>query len=268
MARVLITGGASGLGAALARRFAARGDRVLVTDLADRHQVPDGATYRRLDVTSDDDWTRARNIVQDTMGGLDVLVNNAGIATGGRIEFVPNDEWLRVLNINLLGVVNGCRTFAPMFKAAGSGHVVNTASLAGLVHPPAMATYTASKAAVVALSESLRYELAPYGVDVSVICPSFFRTNLASSLPEHDPLMTKMARKLIDNADSDAEQVAAAALAGIDARRFLILTDRAGRRAWRAKRLLHPLYDRQMLAVGRRAAAAAGRSTEERKTAR
>lgn len=254
MARVLITGGASGLGAALARRFAGRGDRVVVTDLAEDAVVPAGASYLRLDVTSEDDWVRARTTVQESLGGLDILVNNAGIAAGGRIDRVPQNEWARVMNINVLGVATGCRTFTPMFKAQRSGHLVNTASLAGLVHPPAMASYSAAKAAVVALSESLRYELAPHGVDVSVVCPSFFRTNLAASLSDADPLMTKVARSLIDGAALDADDIAAAALAGIDARRFLVLTDRAGRKAFWTKRLLRPLYDRQLMGMGRRTA--------------
>lgn len=267
MARVLITGGASGLGAALVRRCLAHGDRVLVTDITDSHQPPAGATYLRLDVTSDTDWQRARDMVHDTMGGLDLLINNAGIATGGRIDLVPHEEWVRVMSINVLGVAAGCRAFAPVFKAAGSGHLVNVASLAGLVHPPAMASYTAAKAAVVAISESLRYELAPHGVDVSVVCPSFFRTNLSASLNDSDPMMASVARKLIDNAALDADQVAAAAMAGIAARRFLILTDAAGRQAFWTKRLLRPLYDRQLLAVGRRTAAgAAGAANREQGT--
>ena len=81
-----------------------------------------------------------------------------------------------MIDINLLGVVRGCRTFVPMMKAQGSGHIVNTASLAGLVHPPAMASYTAVKAGVVALSETLSYELDPFGISVSAVCPGFFRT--------------------------------------------------------------------------------------------
>ncbi|TCJ96379.1 SDR family NAD(P)-dependent oxidoreductase [Nocardia alba] len=268
MARILITGGASGLGAALTRRYTERGDTVLVTDLAEHHPVPDGATYLRLDVTSENDWTRATEVVTERFGGLDVLVNNAGIATGGRVELVSHSEWTRVLDINVAGVANGCRAFVPLFKQARAGHVVNTASLAGLVHPPAMSAYTAAKAAVVALSESLRYELAPHGVAVSVLCPSFFRTNLATSLRGEDPVMAGVARKLIDTAALDADQIAAAALDGIDARRFLVLTDRAGRRAFWSKRLLRPLYDRQMFAMGRRTATTAQRAAKGNTTHR
>ncbi|MFD5177852.1 SDR family NAD(P)-dependent oxidoreductase [Nocardia sp. NPDC058379] len=261
MARVLITGGASGLGAALARLFAARGDRVVVTDLADDAPVPAGASYLRLDITSEQDWDRARDTVLSTLGGLDILINNAGIAAGGRIDRVPAEEWARVMSVNVLGAATGCRTFTPVFVAQGSGHLVTIASMAGLVHPPAMAPYTAAKAAVVALSESLRYELAPHGIAVSVVCPSFFRTDLASSLSDADPLMSEIARRLIDGATTDADAIATAALAGIDARRFLVLTDRSGRVAFWTKRLLRPLYDRQLTTMGRRITAAENKET-------
>ncbi|MGW1712546.1 SDR family NAD(P)-dependent oxidoreductase [Streptomyces sp. NPDC002156] len=247
---VLITGGASGLGAALASRYAERGDRVLVTDLAAEAEVPAGARYQRLDITSPSDWTAALERVRVDLGGLDVLVNNAGIAAGGRVDRIDDTHWRRVLEVNVLGAVNGCRAFAPLLKAQGHGHVVNVASLAGLVHPAAMSSYDASKAAVVALSESLRHELGPWGVDVTVVCPSFFRTNLAASLGGEDPLMDQVAAKLISRAPLGAEEIAARVLRGVDARRFLVLPDRSARVAYWTKRLVRPLYDRQMFAAG------------------
>ncbi|MEU6591703.1 SDR family NAD(P)-dependent oxidoreductase [Streptomyces sp. NPDC046881] len=247
---VLVTGGASGLGAALASRCAERGDRVLVTDLALRADVPDGALYQRLNITSSGDWTDALERVRVEYGRLDVLINNAGIAAGGRVDRLDDAHWRRVLDVNVLGAVNGCRTFTPLFKSQGHGHVVNVASLAGLVHPAAMGSYTASKAAVVALSETLRHELGPWGVDVSVVCPSFFRTNLASSLGGEDPLMDEVASKLIARAPLGAEEIAAQVLRGVDTRRFLILPDRAARLAYWTKRLARPLYDRRMAAAG------------------
>ena len=138
MNRVLITGGASGLGAALAARFSARGDRVLVTDVNEPATLPAGARFQRLDITSESDWAAAADRVRDEFGGLDILVNNAGIAAGGRIDRLGADHWQRVLSVNVLGAVHGCRTFAPLFKQQGSGHLVNVASAAGLLHPPAM----------------------------------------------------------------------------------------------------------------------------------
>ncbi|MFL6089648.1 MAG: SDR family NAD(P)-dependent oxidoreductase [Aeromicrobium sp.] len=243
--RVLVTGGASGLGAALVAEFLKRGDRVLVTDLADDFTPPPGADYLRLDVTSDADWAAARTWVEAELGGLDVLVNNAGIATGGRIDVVSLSEWQGVIDINLLGVVRGCQTFVPMMKQQGSGHIVNTASLAGLVHPPGMASYTAVKAGVVAISETLSYELSPWNIAVSAVCPGFFRTNLASSLNGSDAAVDKIAARLIDKSPLAADQIAAEVMKGIDARRMVIQPDAPGRKAVWTKKFARPLYDRE-----------------------
>jgi len=111
-------------------------------------------TEIELDVRSDDDWAAARDWVAEHWGGLDVLVNNAGVAGGGRVDVAGMDEWQWITEINLFGVVRGTRTFVPMFKTQRSGHIVNVASLAGLVHPAGMASYNAVKAAVVALTET------------------------------------------------------------------------------------------------------------------
>ena len=262
MKRVLVTGGASGLGAALAGRYAGRGDRVLVTDLAEDAAVPAGASYRRLDITSENDWTATLGHVRSTFGGLDVLVNNAGIAAGGRIDRLGAAHWRRVLDVNVLGAVTGCRTFVPVLKEQRSGHVVNVASAAGLVHPPAMSSYDAGKAAVVALSESLRWELAPWGVGVSVVCPSFFRTNLAASLTGDDPMMDQVATRLIGRSKLGADDIASRVVRAVDAGRFLVLPDRGARIAFWTKRLARPLYDRQMLSMGDRIHRAEQQGTE------
>jgi NAD(P)-dependent dehydrogenase (short-subunit alcohol dehydrogenase family) len=249
---VLITGGASGLGAALAAGYAARGAQVLVTDRTPPGRLPKGARYQRLDITSESDWADALARVRDEFGELDLLINNAGIAAGGRVDRLDADHWRRVFEVNVLGAVNGCRTFTPMFKGQGHGHIVNVASMAGLVHPAAMSSYNGSKAAVVAFSETLRHELAPYGIDTTVVCPSFFRSNLASSLGGDDPLMDAVAAKLISRAPLDAPQIAARVIRGVDARKFLVLPDRAGRVAYWTKRMARPMYDRRMLDSGAR----------------
>lgn len=252
----LITGGASGLGLAMAEQLLADGARVLITDVHTTRPdgLPDAADYLTLDVRNTDDWAAARDHVEATFGKLDLLFNNAGIAVGGRIDHVSEVEWQRALDINLMGVVRGCATFTPMFKAQKSGTIVTTASLAGLVHAPAMATYNATKAAVVAVSESLWSELKPYGIQVSVICPSFFRTNLADSLAGDDVEMERAARTLIDDASRGADEIAAKALAGVRQGRFVILTDRDGHVAHRAKRLAPGVYFAAMADAGRRVA--------------
>jgi NAD(P)-dependent dehydrogenase (short-subunit alcohol dehydrogenase family) len=277
--RVLVTGGASGLGAALAAAFVARGDQVLVTDLpaaldraGSERTAGSGSTGPAtrpeaalpLDVTSDDDWASAYAWVDEHWGGLDVLVNNAGVATGGRIDVVTLDEWRTAVDINLLGVVRGCRTFVPMLKRQGSGHIVNTASLAGLVHPPAMSSYTAVKAGVVALSETLSYELSPWGVLVSAVCPGFFRTNLASSLRGSDKVVDALAARLIERSPLTAEEVAGRIVAGIDRGDMVVVPDRPARKAVWTKRFARPLYDREQrrFAEKIRAMASTGSTTE------
>jgi NADP-dependent 3-hydroxy acid dehydrogenase YdfG len=261
--RALVTGAASGLGLALTRLLDARGCRVLATDVA--VETPDtlrdlpSVVYRRLDVRSDEQWAEARNWVHEEWLGLDLLINNAGVAAGGRIDVVPLKEWEWIVDINLLGVVRGCAAFAPLLKAQRSGHLVNIASAAGLVHAPQMSSYNAVKAAVVALSETLRYELGAYDVTTSVVCPTFFKTNLARSLTGSDPDAAESARKLIEDSRRTAEEIAATVLAGIDAGRYLILPDKPARAAYASKRFARPLYDRTMrqmaAAMARRAGA-------------
>jgi NAD(P)-dependent dehydrogenase (short-subunit alcohol dehydrogenase family) len=253
VSRVLVTGGASGLGAALVERFIADGHRVLTTDLGAEPPAGLSTPYRQLNVRSADDWAAAVEWCQENWDGLDILVNNAGIATGGRIDVESLAEWNRVVDINLMGVVRGCRAFTPLFKEQRSGHIVNTASAAGLVHPPMMSSYNTVKAGVVALSETLSHELQPYGVTVSVVCPSFFRTNLADSIQGDDTEMGAVARRLIEKSPRTADDIAAGVMTGIKQRQFLIIPDRPALLAWRTKRFARPLYDRQMRKIATRA---------------
>jgi NAD(P)-dependent dehydrogenase (short-subunit alcohol dehydrogenase family) len=254
--RVLVTGAASGLGLSLVRALVARGDHVLATDVQpDRPDVlPPGADYLPLDVRSDEAWAAALAHVRDTWGGLDLLVNNAGVAAGGRIDVASMDEWRWIVDINLLGVVRGCRTFTPLFKEQRGGHIVNTASLAGLVHAPGMSAYNTVKAGVVALSETLSHELAPHGLTVSVVCPSFFRTNLGASFQGADTEMEDAGKKMVSGSKRSADEVAATVLRGIDAGKDIILTDRDGQIAWRAKRFARPVYTAVMKRAARRVA--------------
>ena len=225
--RVLITGAASGLGAAMARAFAANGDRVLLTDMTAAADTPDGDTsYLLLDVTSQDAWDYARLHVEETWGGLDVLVNNAGVAGGGRLDVVGEDEWSRVIDINLLGAVRGIKAFGPMLKQAGGDTaIVNIASLAGIVHPAGMGAYSASKAAVLALTETIRHEFGHAGVHAMAVCPSYFKTSLSSSLTDADEVVSEIAASLVAHAEEKADEIAAAVLKGLDDRETLLLPD-------------------------------------------
>ena len=180
-----------------------------------------------------------------------------------RIGVEAVSDWERVVDINLLGVARGCHTVTPMFKAQTSGHIVNVASLAGLVHGPGMSSYNATKAGVVALSETLSFELAPWSIDVSVVCPAFFRTNLHQSFSGKDAAMQEAGVRLITQASVDAAHIAAIVLKGVDARKRVILTDRLGRQAYYSKRFVRPLYDRMLTAQAKRLARRAGADPAE-----
>ena len=233
--RVLITGAASGLGLELARAYLGRGDEVILTDV---HADPPPAvrdltgrwTYMKLDVTDDDDWAAAARAVDR----LDVLVNNAGIAVGGRLENTSMQTWQRIVDINLLGVVRGCRALVPALDRGG--RLVITASAAGLVHAPHMGAYNATKAAAVALAETLDAELRPRGISTSVICPLFFRSGLADSLSGDDPEADAAARTLLAKTPLTSEKVAARSIRGIEARRLVITPDALSTFTWYSKR--------------------------------
>lgn len=253
MNRVLVTGAASGLGAALVTAFRARGDEVLATD-----RVAAEGIDLVLDITSGDDWASAVAAVEQRWGGLDVLVNNAGVAGGGRIDRSTIEEWRRITEVNLFGIVRGVQAFTPMLKAQGSGHIVNVASLAGLVHPAGMGSYNATKAAVVAFTETCGHELAGSGIRASAVCPSYFRTNLMSSMQGSDTALGEIVRGLVERSPVTADQVAEAVLAGMDAGDDVIVPDEAARQAYGLKWADRPAYDQVMRAQAAKLAATDG----------
>ena len=218
MTRVLITGAASGLGRALALAWARRGARLVIADLnAERGAesvslcLAAGATdavYRHLDVTQEADFASATAWVDAQWSGLDVVVNNAGVAGGGRFDGITEADWEWMLDINLLGVVRGCRAFTPLFKRQEAGQFVNIASMAGLLNPPAMSNYNVAKAGVIALSESLVAELEPWNIRTLVVCPSYFQTNLNESLRTRDDAMKSALPKLLASSELSADDIA------------------------------------------------------------
>ncbi|MGQ0621070.1 MAG: SDR family oxidoreductase [Panacagrimonas sp.] len=259
-ARVLITGAGSGLGRACALAFAERGARIAVSDLRldAAQQTLDLLKAKKttglalaLDVTSEDSVNDAVASLQRQWGGIDVLVNNAGVATAGTVADSPLKQWQWVLDINLLGCVRGSRAVIPLMQAQKSGHIVNIASFAGIANPPAMASYNAAKAAVISLSETLRFELYP-DIGVSVACPSFFKTDLLNSgrgqLAESEhasaPQMMKIVERMMDKATVSAADVAADIVDAVLTQRFMVMTHSDARSRTRLKRLSPELYFR------------------------
>lgn len=183
----VVTGGASGIGLAMARRFQAAGMHLA---LADIEAVPleeavaalGGDTLGvRCDVTSVDDNQRLRDEVLDRFGAAHVVCLNAGVGAAGPVLETSVETWRWMLDVNVLGVVHGIHAFGPRLVAQGEGHVVCTASAAGLVTAAALGAYSASKHAVVGLAAVLREELAPAGVGVSVACPGFVKSRIFES---------------------------------------------------------------------------------------
>jgi len=184
-----ITGGASGIGLAIADALVKRGVRATLADLdeAGLQEALAGrsALYRgqALDTRDRDGWAQAKAQAEAAFGPVDILVNNAGIGPDGK-SFADMDPTAfdRMIAINLTGVFNGVAAFAAAMRERGRGHIVNTSSTAGLTFSPRGAgAYTVAKHGVVALSETLRAEMAPHGVGVSVLCPGLVATNLPRS---------------------------------------------------------------------------------------
>jgi NAD(P)-dependent dehydrogenase (short-subunit alcohol dehydrogenase family) len=184
----VITGGASGIGLALAKASLARGMRVVIADIeqaaldqaVEQLEGGDRLLAVATDVASGADMQALANKTRETFGSAHLLFNNAGVGGGGPIWEQSEDEWRWLLGVNLWGVIHGMRLFIPEMIAQGEGHIVNTASIAGLISAPDTGTYTVSKHGVVALSEVLYGDLrnAEAAVGVSVLCPSYVNTQI------------------------------------------------------------------------------------------
>src|SRR3954465_12857 len=200
MARTaIVTGGGSGIGEALCRALAARGDTVVVADIdganAERVAGEIGGTAAKVDVRDAD---AVQALVDDTVaahGRLDLMFNNAGIGVGGDVLELTVAHWDRIIDINLRGVVHGVQAAYPVMARQRSGHIINTASIAGLLAPSYLAPYVAVKHAVVGLSMSLRGEAKAYGVNVTAVCPGWTDTAILDSTGPDDLPKTSMSER-------------------------------------------------------------------------
>jgi NAD(P)-dependent dehydrogenase (short-subunit alcohol dehydrogenase family) len=252
--RVLITGAGSGLGLALAERYARDGAQVLCVDIdaaraeaASASLAGSGHLAFTADVGSDASMDALATAVNAAVGGVDVLINNAGIASGGPLLGSSMDEWRRLLEINLLGVVRGTQHFLPGMVERGRGQVASTASFAGLAGAPGIMTYGVAKAAVVTFSEQLRAEMHGTGVSVSVICPAFFRTNLLQNW-HGDSKVRSYAERMMERSSDTLESVSEAVYRDLRAKTFLILPTRAEPMRWRLKRWFPNYYFKKLVA--------------------
>jgi NAD(P)-dependent dehydrogenase (short-subunit alcohol dehydrogenase family) len=218
----IITGGGSGIGRATAFSLASRGARIVVADIDGQAAQAVAAAVTsaggeaigvRCDVAAPDAFESLRDATLERFGSAGIIMNNVGVLTRGLPEHIPVAEWERVISVNLMSVVRSNAAFLPLLIAQGHGHVVNTASFAGLyTYAYDRLPYAATKAAIIALSEGLRLYLRPQGIGVTVLCPGPVMTNIMSTMPPTfgPPTTTRSPGFPVLQPEAVGEQVAAA----------------------------------------------------------
>jgi NAD(P)-dependent dehydrogenase (short-subunit alcohol dehydrogenase family) len=255
----VITGSGSGIGKALALALSRRGYRIGIVDIdleAAQETLQEmkaaggtGEAYR-CDVGDSAQVLAMADHFFDTWGEVGLLVNNAGIGAGGFIGEAPLEDWKRVVHVNLWGVINGCHAFVPRMKLQGRGHIVNTASTAGLVPVMGFASYSTTKVAVVAFTETLMIELAPFGIGATVLCPSIIPTNImehSMAVLEMDDLeAVEWGSTLIyagmECSKLSCDDVARMVIEGIEKDRLFVVTNRVSRSNWLNARIWPEKY--------------------------
>jgi len=253
--RAFVTGAGSGFGRVLCLALARRGYKIAATDINANaasetalmiKKAAGEAEGARVDVTRPEDLESGAERFCKEWGGIDLLINNAGVAVVGKLHEVKVEDWQFIVNTNLLSVVHGCRAFIPRMMQQGGGHIINVASLAGIVSLPEMGPYNMTKAAVVAISETLKVELRPHNIGVTVVCPSFFKTALMDSFRGPEALKN-VGHTAIDTGKLSAEEIAGIVLRDMERNRLYSIPHRAGRMIWRTKRLMPELLYRYFL---------------------
>lgn len=256
-----VTGGASGIGKALSGALVQRGATVVVADINGSRAAavageltrrgPGSATSVSLDVADAQGFQRAVDDVAQARGRIDLLFNNAGIGVGAPTEELELCHWERTVDVNLRGVIHGVRAAYPLMLEQGSGHIVNTASLAGLLPFPFGVAYAMTKHAVVGLSVSLRVEAKVHGVRVSAVCPGVIDTPILAGEGPPDLPRTRLAgrgREMFLHANRVApyppERLASDVLRGVDRNLAIIVAPPRARIAWLAYRFAPWLVDR------------------------
>lgn len=246
-AHAVVTGAGGGFGRALCLRLARPGARLLLADIhearcAETAQLVEArGAVAQVAIADVADPAQVERLAADAdvfLGRIDLVVNNAGVAVAGAVGDTPLEDWQWIMNINAWGVIHGCHFFVPRLMRQRQGAILNVASLAGIACAPTMAAYNVTKAAVIALSETLAAELAPHGVHVTVLCPAFFRTNLLETVRATTPELRAMGERAFERSRMTADDVAAIALRDLTRLRLYSLPMREGRIVWRLKRLM------------------------------
>ncbi|QFS92064.1 Putative oxidoreductase SadH [Mycobacterium sp. THAF192] len=244
-----VTGGGSGIGAALSAKLVDAGAQVWIADrqfdhaktLAQRLDASGARAHAvELDVRDPAAVRRAIDAVVDAAGRLDYLFNNAGIGIGGEVDTLTLDDWSDIIDVNLRGVIHGVDAAYPIMIKQGSGHIVNTASMAGLITTSAQAAYSSTKHAVVALSKTLRVEGKTHGVRVSVLCPGVVRTPiLTGGEYGHNRSISRENQQKLGEAlrPMDPDEFADQALRAVMRNQAIIVVPRWWKALWYLERL-------------------------------
>lgn len=262
----IVTGAASGIGREIARQLAADGAIVLVTDLpgtaldavaAELTSAGGRASAMPVDVSRREQVRAAVDHVVDAHGRLDYIFNNAGVAIFGDVEVVTLDDWDKIIDVNLRGVAYGTTIAYRQMVKQGGGHIINTASVAGLVPVPLQAHYCATKHAVVGMSRTLALEAERHGIAVTVFCPAFVESGMFDNNTFRGALAGADARAMVPIKPLATDRAVRRLLAGVRKRRRMVITPLYGRLGWWLERfsptLSHHLH-RLLLAETRKRA--------------
>jgi NAD(P)-dependent dehydrogenase (short-subunit alcohol dehydrogenase family) len=260
-ARAMVTGAGSGIGRALALELHRRGGRVICADISleGAEQTAraieaegGGALAVRCDVSKLEDVEALAAECERWLGQApNLVVNNAGVGLGGqRVEDISIDDWHWIMGVNLWGVIHGCHVFAPKLRALGEGGIINVASAASFGSAPLMGAYNTTKAGVVAISETLSAEMAAAGIRVTVLCPTFVKTEIVRSARINGST-SKHAQRMMDRAGMSPERVAKTTLDALDRGQVHVLPQRDARVSWLLKRMSPSMFTRGMGVIAR-----------------
>jgi hypothetical protein len=253
-ARAIVTGAGSGIGRAFALELAKRGGQLLCADI---HLAGAEATVALIEAQGGRAWATqcdvgqlaqveklASTAEQHFGGPATLIINNAGIGIGGKnIGEVSMEDWKFTMDVNLWGVIHGCHVFAPILRAQGAGGIINVGSTASFAAAPTMGPYNVTKAAVLALTETLAAEMAGTGVHVSALCPTFVKTNIVKD-GRIEGGSAAFAAKLIAKTGVSPESVVLKTLKALDANQLYVVPQLEAKAVWTAKRLTPALYTR------------------------
>lgn len=253
--RAFITGAASGLGKGLCLRLAKEGWRIAMSDIdeaklqgaAQEVEAAGGipSTFM-LDVSDEETYQAVVDEVLAEYEGMDVLINNAGVGDGNLLRDYQLKDWKWLIEINLYGVLHGFKFFQPTFSKQKSGHIISIASAAGFTSAPGMSAYNVSKAGVVSLSETMQYELQSDQVSISVVMPTFFKTNVMQHA-RGEEYVKELAQKMIQESTTSVSDLSKVILEQAGKGAFYIVHPLESKMAWYLKRFAPGLLQGQIM---------------------